>query len=171
MIILAFPGLGKTSLSLVKGGVVDLDYKYYSDAIDPYLHKHGEIRFIGEYADLAKLMSQDGQIVLLNLPDVVGLVDVERCYLPSDLTHVRPKFPGVHDALLWHWINDWSARCEEYGIPVFYIPSGKLSDYYMNPVKMSKRKGKSNRKKGGDTSVRKSKDRDISCRVRNNRWE
>jgi len=126
MIILAFPGMGKTPLVKRNGKYVDLDFGFFRSALD--VKKENERSILPQFARLAKMYEKEGYIVLTNEPKLAEFLHVDRMFLPE-----RRKFSArkmnVSENQIAEWISGWQEIAQKFNIPVTFISVGL--DHYL----------------------------------------
>lgn len=126
MIILAFPGMGKTPLAQKQGRYLDLDFGNYREAHD--VSKDEEAKLLKSFAKLANIYVDQGYIVLSNEPKLMDVLKVRHVYLPKDSKYSAKKL-GVDSDTVSSWIQDWEASARKHSIPVTYVSTGL--DHYL----------------------------------------
>lgn len=134
--ILAFPGMGKTTLSKENKDYVDFDYGSFRDLMG-YSHSDNQAEVIKAYMKVVQHLK--GGILLTNEPDLLphfkqaGLTG--EVQLPSDIGIVidrisdRDQDDGSWDGkfineLTKHgakWSDDWERKANKYGYKVRYL--------------------------------------------------
>lgn len=132
MIILAFPGMGKTPLARKFGSYVDLDFGHFREAFS--MTKQDEAKLLKPFAKLAEKYENDGFVVLSNDPKLMDVLDVDTVYLPA-----TPKFAAeklnVDYQTAKNWIDDWRNQAIAHKVPVVTIRRG-LDHYLQSAGKM-----------------------------------
>jgi hypothetical protein len=118
MIYLAFPGMGKTPLSLKNGKYLDLDFGYFRTALN--VRKEDEKKILSNFAKLAKLYENDGYIVLTNEPKLIGYLKVSKVFLPKNPIYSARKLK-VNMETVNEWISGWETLAKENHIPVIRV--------------------------------------------------
>lgn len=136
MVILAFPGMGKTPLTKRESRYIDLDFGFFRSALN--VQKKDEAKLLKPFAKLAKMYADQGFIVLSNEPKLMGVLKVHHVYLPKDMKYSAKKM-GVDINTISEWVEGWDTMAKKYHVPVTYISTGL--DHYLG------------RKKGGHSHV------------------
>lgn len=124
MVILAFPGMGKTPLAKQQGKYIDLDFGNFREAMG--FSKAEEHKLHEPFIKLIRLYESQGYVVLSNDPGLMSVADI--VYLPAN-----PKFSArklkVSETQVMDWINDWVERAERNHVRVRMIKVGL--DHYL----------------------------------------
>lgn len=126
MIILAFPGMGKTPLAKKYGSYIDLDFGHFRDAFS--VAKQDEAKLLKPFAKLVKKYESDGFIVLSNDPKLMDVLDVDKVYLPAHPKYAAKKL-GVDEPTADQWINDWRTAANQHHVQAYYLEKGL--DHYL----------------------------------------
>jgi len=156
MILLAFPGTGKTPLARKDPRYLDLDFGFFRTALG--VKKEDEAILYQPFVDMARMYEDQGFVVLTNEP---GILDhIARMHdgksakpmwpikmiLPKETKYSAKKL-GVSKETVQNWIADWEVAAKRNNVKVTYISTGL--DHYLGD-----RAGKftSTHKKGGKSS-------------------
>lgn len=118
MIYLAFPGMGKTPLSLKNGKYLDLDFGYFRTALN--VSKEDERKILSNFAKLAKLYENDGYIVLTNEPKLIEYLRISKVFLPKHPIYSARKLKVTMDTVN-EWISGWEDQAKKHNIPVIRV--------------------------------------------------
>lgn len=135
MIILAFPGMGKSPLSKKVGKFYDLDYGHIREAYGKHLN---DVALLNGYVDLVAHYSSDGYSVLTNNPDIMSFLKVSHVYLPADVKRAASKLKVSEDQAQ-EWVQDWDSRARRMHVPVTYLKVGL--DHYLSSKPNKSKKG------------------------------
>lgn len=129
MIILAFPGLGKTTATFRQKGLVDLDFDYFRAGFSGVEMTQESLR--NAYVRVAIRYSTEGFTVLVNepwafrlLPNVVDFVALPKGNRVYDRC---AKKLGVTKTEFWDYYLDWKVFAARFNIPTWEVTS-YLSD-------------------------------------------
>lgn len=136
MIILAFPGMGKTPLSKTIGKYLDLDFGHFREAFGK--SKQDESQLLKPFARLARLYEDNGFIVLSNDPKLMQVLDVDRVYLPRNVKFAARKL-NTSPEQVSKWIKDWEAAANKANVPVTFLSVGL--DHYLQSARGKLKKG------------------------------
>lgn len=136
MKILAFPGMGKTPLSLKVGKYIDLDFGHFRDSLG--VTKENEHKLLKSFANLMTRYEHDGFIVLSNEPKLVDYTSINHIYLPSNARFAAKKLKTSVDQAS-KWIADWEVLAKKANVPVTFIKVGL--DHYLNPGSKAQKGG------------------------------
>jgi hypothetical protein len=126
MILLAFPGLGKTPLARKDPRYLDLDFGFFRTALA--VPKEDEAVLYKPFADLAKMYADQGFIVLTNEPGLLKHIKVSKMFLPKDSKFSARKL-GVDKTTADEWVASWDATAKQNNVPVIYLSTGL--DHYL----------------------------------------
>lgn len=118
MIYLAFPGMGKTPLSLKNGKYLDLDFGYFRTALN--VSKEDEKKILPNFAKLVKLYENDGYIVLTNEPKLMEYLRISKVFLPKHPIYSARKLKVTVETVN-EWIEGWESRAKKFNIPVIRV--------------------------------------------------
>lgn len=136
MLILAFPGMGKTPLSKKSGKYLDLDFGHYRESLK--VSKDNELTLMKPFARLVELYEHDGFIVLSNDPKLMDFTKVDHVYLPSNYAYSARKMHVPVDQI-GLWVDDWDTAAKNHNVPVTFLKSGL--DHYLLPAKGNSKGG------------------------------
>lgn len=130
MILLAFPGMGKTPLAKSNGRYLDLDFGFFRTALK--VHKDNEQALLSAFARMAKSYENSGYIVLSNEPKLMSVSKIDRVYLPKGkgLKYAARKL-GTSESTTQEWVTGWAKQACKYNVPVTYVEVG-LDHYLRN---------------------------------------
>lgn len=126
-IILAFPGMGKTPLSLKHRRYIDLDFGDYRNYKN--VSKEKETILIEEFGNIALFLKSQGLWILSNEPKLIGVIPINHVYLPTDLSRSAAKL-GVDVETVDTWVQGWKDTAIKHGIPVTFLKVGL--DHYLS---------------------------------------
>lgn len=126
MILLAFPGMGKTPLARKDPRYLDLDFGFFRTALQ--VPKEDEAILYQPFATLAKMYADQGYIVLTNEPGLLKHIKVHAVYLPKEGKYSARKL-GVDQATVKEWIAGWEAAAKQNNVKVTYLSTGL--DHYL----------------------------------------
>lgn len=126
MVMLAFPGMGKTPLAKRNPIYFDLDFGFFRTALN--VPKEQEVKLLQPFAKLAKLYSDQGYIVLTNEPKLMQVMKITKIYLPKDV-HYSARKMHVSNDQIQEWVDDWATMAKKYNVPVIWISTGL--DHYL----------------------------------------
>lgn len=132
MIILAFPGMGKTPLARKDPRYLDLDFGFFRTALA--VPKEDEAVLYAPFAKLAKMYANQGFIVLTNEPGLLTDVKIDQMYLPKDSKYSARKLK-VDKATAEEWIAGWESAAKKNNVKVTYLSTG-LDHYLSNRGKL-----------------------------------
>jgi hypothetical protein len=130
MIILAFPGLGKTTLAKTQEGFVDLDFDYYRESGNMTGISHQAQ--LNLYAQMARRYDEEGFTVLLNEPEVLQVKfrpHVDLMILPEGkmIKRSATKLDVPLDTVS-QWKMDWYSIANTKHLDIFF------THYYLNEL-------------------------------------
>jgi hypothetical protein len=119
VIVLAFPGIGKTPYAKKHLNFVDLDFGFLRTSFG--VAKEAEFRLIPAYARLIREYTKEGWNVLINEPKVLSLLDgcCDVCVLPRSEAFSAHKL-GVDLTTCQHYIQRWAHTAARFDVPVVY---------------------------------------------------
>lgn len=126
MVILAFPGMGKTPLAKRNPKYLDLDFGFFRTAHG--VAKEDEERLLVPFAKLVKLYESEGYVVLTNDPKLMKHLKVSRVLLPENHLYSARKL-GVSVSKVTEWVAGWRESAKASNIPVTYVKGGL--EYYL----------------------------------------
>lgn len=126
MVILAFPGMGKTPLTKRESGYIDLDFGFFRSALG--VRKEDEATLLKPFAKLAKMYADQGFIVLSNEPKLMDVMRVTKVYLPKDVRYSARKLK-VPVETAQEWVKGWDDMARKHSVPVVYLSTGL--DHYL----------------------------------------
>lgn len=132
MVLLAFPGMGKTPLARKDPRYLDLDFGFFRTALK--VPKEDEAILYKPFADLAKMYADQGYIVLTNEPGLLKFIKVASMFLPKDSKYSARKL-GVDKATADEWIAGWEAAAKQNNVKVTFLSTG-LDHYLGNRGKL-----------------------------------
>jgi hypothetical protein len=130
MVLLAFPGLGKTPLAKRESRYIDLDFGFFRSALG--VKKEDEAKLLRPFADLAKFYADQGYIVLTNEPKLMDVMKITKVYLPKDVKYSARKLK-VDEKTAEQWVADWEQLAVKHHVPVVTISTGL--DHYLSKRK------------------------------------
>lgn len=136
MLILAFPGMGKTPLSKKSGKYLDLDFGHYRESLK--VSKDDELRLMRPFARLVNMYESDGFIVLSNDPKLMEFTHVDHVYLPRNFERSARKL-GVSRETIDEWVHDWASMADKHSVPVTFLQLGL--DHYLWTAKGNSKGG------------------------------
>lgn len=126
MVILAFPGMGKTPLAKLDSKYLDLDFGFFRTALG--VPKEREATLLKPFSKLARLYVDQGYIVLTNEPKLMEVMKISKVYLPKDAKYSAKKLK-VPISTAEEWIQGWASDARKHSIPVVYVSTGL--DHYL----------------------------------------
>jgi len=126
MVMLAFPGMGKTPLAKRESRYLDLDFGFFRSALD--VRKEDEATLLKPFAKLAKMYAEQGYIVLTNEPKLMEVMKITKVYLPKDARYSAKKLK-VPVSTAEEWIQNWATSAKKFNVPVVYVSTGL--DHYL----------------------------------------
>lgn len=147
MLILAFPGMGKTPLSKKSGKYLDLDFGHFREALN--VQKDNELSIMPAFSKLVRKYEDDGFVVLSNDPKLMKFAKVNKVFLPANLSDSAKKM-GVSKEQVASWVADWKAEAEKYKVPTLEISVGL--DHYLLSRKETRKGGERDEERKGNTN-------------------
>lgn len=134
-LILAFPGMGKTPLSIRNGKYRDIDFGTFRSGMD--VSKEDESTLLLPFANYLMAMDSDvnGLTFMTNEPKLMQLIHVDKVYLPSNYQasqYCATKM-GVTVRQIIEWKSDWYNMAQKYNVPVVFVDNG-LDKYLTRSV-------------------------------------
>lgn len=126
MVILAFPGMGKTPLAKRRSRYLDLDFGFFRSALN--VRKEDEATLLKPFAKLAKMYADQGFIVLSNEPKLMQVMKINHIYLPKDVKYSAKKLK-VPVETAQEWVDGWVQDAKAHSVPVTFISTGL--DHYL----------------------------------------
>lgn len=133
MKILAFPGMGKTPLSLKSGKYLDLDFGHFRESLN--VQKDDEQSLLKPFAKLMEMYENDGFVVLSNDPKLMSVTHIDRVYVPQHPRYAAKKL-HVSKETIAEWIDDWIDTAIRHSVPVVPLRVG-LDHYLLSASKNS----------------------------------
>lgn len=127
MVMLAFPGIGKTPLAKRESRYLDLDFGFFRSALD--VQKKDEAKLLKPFAKLAKMYADQGYVVLSNEPKLMEVMKIAKVYLPKDARYAAKKLNVSRDTAN-EWIQGWADAAKQHSVPVVWISTGL--DHYLS---------------------------------------
>lgn len=131
--VLAFPGMGKTTLALREPGLIDLDYGSFRTALNK-APSDDQTQVMRSFMRLANRYGSEGFIVLSNEPQLLPYLKQSGwdilMVLPTDYTDIHARISARYgDDGQWHghfleamrenqakWVNDWIKLADRYHV-------------------------------------------------------
>lgn len=136
MKILAFPGMGKTPLSLKSGKYLDLDFGHFRESLN--VQKDDERKLLKPFAKLMQMYEDNGFVVLSNDPKLMDVTKIDKVYLPRNPSYSARKM-NVPVETVSEWISGWESDAKRHGVPVIKIDVGL--DHYLLPHSKTQKGG------------------------------
>lgn len=128
-LIIAFPAAGKTELSQVVPGCVDLDFGFYRSAHD--VEKSEEATLFPSFCKLITAYIEQGHTVLTNEPKLLDSLPLELrsqtvVVVPRDPSFAVRKLQQTPD-IVEQLIQDWISLAHDANVPVIQLDTSLLT--------------------------------------------